>query len=204
MIQINKISQYDIGIIWSLVSLTEDNRICFRHNQKYFIESLTKYFKNNIYLQQRSKTKPDIQYVLKTNQLDIPSLMEYGWTERNSNIRNIPIMSDYKDFLRAYIEIHGVLNYAIRYRKDKTKYKKLRLRIYGNINLIKSINQILSINTSVTIKSLEILKNSKTSILNYQLLDEIKSIFLYLQGQPYCKEYWDDINEKLNNPIIDG
>ena len=128
-------------------------------------------------------------------------LYEMGWTERNSDIRNIPELVDFKGFLRAYIEIHSALDYSTRHKRDGSKYKSLRLRIYGNVALVEDINNILNKNASVGIKKVQNLKNEKTSILNYTSLEEIRKIYDYLYGEPCFDLFWDDFRYKLENPI---
>jgi len=142
------------------------------------------------------------QYVLKTNVFtpnDLP-----GWTERMAEQRNIPILTDYKDFLRAYFELHSRLDYCVAYRrKDKqSKYMKLRLRVYGNYILIQSINSILNEQCGVGSKKAQWTNlNEKTSYLAYTAYDEIIEIFNWLTGTPYCEEYWRDVDQKLKEPI---
>jgi hypothetical protein len=191
---------YTLGIIWSIGSF-QDNRFIFRHRNKYFLEQIQKYCNNNIYVQQG---RTDIQYVLKTTSFT-PSDFE-GWTERNSEQRNIPILDDYKDFLRVYFEIHSCLDYCTAYsnygRKNQKKYYKLRLRIYGNYILIQSINNILKQECKVNNKKVQHVNiNDKTTYLQYTFSKELTIIFNWLTGEPYCKKYWQDIDSKLKEPI---
>ena len=200
-ISIQQLLPYDIGILWALGSITDinQNRMSFRCKDKYFLERLSLYFNNKIYTQQiKNKT----QYVLKTSNVDLQSLYTIGWTERNSNIRDIPILNnnDYKNFLRSYIEIHSTLDYSTRYRRDGSKYKSLRLRIYGNCILIDSINKLLNKNANTNIKSIQMLKNNKTSILYYSSILEIQNIYTYIFDASYYDKYWNNINYKLQNP----
>ena len=101
------LTDYDKGIFWGLGSFVDsDGRFIFRHRQRYFIDRMKYYVHNEIYTQ---KNKGKVQYVLKTSDVDINSFIEHGWTERNAEQRNVPILDYYKDFLRGYIELHSAL-----------------------------------------------------------------------------------------------
>jgi len=189
---------YTLGIIWSIGSF-QDNRFVFRHQDKYFLEQIQKYCNNNIYKQVGTSGK--IQYVLKTISItpsDLP-----GWTERNSGQRDVPILDNYKDFLRAYFEIHSCLGYctAYRFKRKKEKYYKIRLRVYGNYVLIHSINNILSEECKVQSKSVQYVYNEKTAYIQFTALNEITAIYDWLTGEPYNSKYWQDVDYKLRNPV---
>ena len=196
------ISNYDLGIVWALGSKIEQSKFSFRHKEKYFIERLSLVFGNNVYSQKRVKDKSDVQFVLKPK-LNADELYSLGWSARNSEERELPILSDYKDFLRAYLEVHSSLDYSSRRRRSGGQYKSLRLRIYGNANIIAGINQIFSQEINVAIKKIQVLKNQKTAILYYHSLAEIQEIFDYIKGQPNFLKFWENVNEKLENPVID-
>ena len=190
---------YTLGIIWSIGSF-QDNRFVFRYSDRYFLEQIQKYCNNSIYEQVGTSDKT--QYVLKTASItpdDLP-----GWTERNSERRDIPMLDDYKDFMRAYFEIHSCLDYCTTYNnfsKNKEKYYRLRLRVYGNYILIQSVNNILAEQCRVKPKSIQYVHNNKTAYVQYTALDEITAIFNWLTGEPYNSKYWQDVDYKLRNPV---
>jgi DNA-binding CsgD family transcriptional regulator len=186
-INLATISPYLLGIIWGLGRYSEEGAMFFRHSNRYFLEQLQNLCDNEI---TEGYSRTGTQYKLKSVLFDIDQLKQIGWTERNADERDIPKLIDYKDFLRSYIEIHGYLS-------ENRNNKGLRLRIYGNIELIQSINEILSNNAKVRIKRLTISKNEKTAALSYQLINEIQSIFSYISGEPKYIEYWQAIEEKL-------
>lgn len=131
---------------------------------------------SNMYEQITSKG--NIQYVIKSCMFDIKSFIENGWTERKAKVRDIPPLEHYNDFLRTYIELHSSLDYSIRYsRNKKNKWKSLRFRIYGNWQLIDSVNSILNANIGVKLKTPQKASNEVTEILNYTSLKEIENIF---------------------------
>lgn len=118
-----EISNYQLGIIFAIGS-TSEGRMIFRHRNRYFLEQIQQLTGNKIYIQ-HSQTGP--QYAFKTQNINIDELKCYGWTKRNAEQRNVPMLNDYSDFLRAYIEIHSVLDYSVRYR---CKNKKINIKAY--------------------------------------------------------------------------
>lgn len=193
-------NEYQLGIIFAIGSISQ-GRMIFRHRDRYFLEQIQELTRNQIYEQQ---SRTGVQYVLKTRNIDIEDLKHSGWNERNAAERNVPILDDYSDFLRAYIEIHGCLDYSTRYRyRDKRdRYKALRLRIYGNHILISSINRILHEYVGVGLKSVQNVWNGKTACIYYASLKEIQSILYYISGEPCFDGFWKDADKKLRNPIM--
>ena len=192
----NNATTYQLGIIFSIGSYNkEDGRITFRHKDSYFLEQLQTLFPNNIYTQEVHSGK---QYAMKSH-VNIETLASINWNARNSYIRELPILENYKDFLRAYLEIHSRFDYCTTYSKNK-KYYRLRLRIYGNFNIIENINSILSVEVKVKKKSIYTTSNKKTSVLCYTNLEEIKEILRYLDGSPSNKLFWDNAYKCLKEP----
>lgn len=187
-------SEYQLGIFWGISSFS-DGRIVFRTKDIYFLNEINDKFNSTIYSQQH---KGSTQYVLKSCNIDIDSFKDNNWTERNATLRKLPILDNYKNFIRAYIELHSSLDYSIRHSK-KGKYKALRLRIYGNVYLLDEINHILSNNLNIGLKSLQDCNNKTTKVIYYQSFSEISKIYNYIYGNPYNENYWNEIKEKLNN-----
>ena len=138
--------------------------------------------------------------MLKTKHFDIEKLKAIGWTDRNASVRYLPRLNDYRDFMRAYIELHSSLDYSTRYRyrNRKEKYKALRLRIYGNKKLIGNLNTVLHIHVGVKLKAVQTLNNNKTAYITYTSLGEIENIFSYVNGSPCFK----DVYNKLDKPAF--
>ena len=199
------LTDYELGIFWGMGSYNQENNTAtFRETRKYFIEVMKNITNNDFYTQDGSKGKT--QYVLKSCLFDMDSFIENGWTERNSQIRDMPYLEGYKDFMRGYIEMHSGLSYNIRYGRNKRKkQKRLMFRIYGNYKLIDSINNILHEDVGVGKKTPQKTMNETTKILNYTSLKEIEEISNWLIGaaDQYCNEYWDELHYKLRNPIIE-
>lgn len=126
---------------------------------------------------------------------------------RNNDVRDMPILDDYRDFIRAYLELHGCLDYSVRYkRKDKSvKYKGLRLRIYGNFKLMENLNKVISRECGVKLKTVQGLgsyDNGKTSYLCYTSFEEIDKIYNWVFDVRCCEEYWDEVERKMRKPVI--
>lgn len=200
-IDITELSNYHLGILWSIGTYNQDEQsFTIRHKNKYFLEQLQPYFDSSIYPQ---KARTGTQYVLKTCLIDIEQLQNLGWTERNANQRDLPILEDYRDFLRAYIELHSSLDYCTGYKRKprNEKYYRLRLRIYGNKILIQSINRMLNKFVGVGSKKEQSTSNDKTFYIAYTSFEEIQSIYDWATGNLCCNEIWIDIDKKLKEPI---
>lgn len=198
------LSNYQLGIFWGIGSyIKKEDVVTFKDRRRHFVESMESITQNTMYEQLTSKG--NIQYVLKSYAFDIDSFKENCWSERQAEIRDVPVLDDYKDFLRSYIELHSSLDYSLRYsRNKKTKWKSLRLTIYGNWKLIDSINNILSSNVGVTLKTPQKASNKITKKLHFTSLKEIESIFNWLTDTKDCySEYWIDVDFKLRNPRLD-
>lgn len=198
------ISPYQLGILWSIGYYDKDKkRFVLRHKERYFLEQLQDMTSGNIYYQVNAGKE---QYVLMIHGFDIEQLRSMNWTERNADIRYLPVLDDYRDFLRAYLEIHSTLDYSTRYSKSKSKsskWKALRLRIYGNINLLEEINRVFHIEIKTPIRSLEIKPNRKTGILPYTSLPQIERIYRFIEEEPCHEAYWIDAYKKMRNPKIE-
>jgi hypothetical protein len=194
------LNDYILGIIFSIGYISR-GRLIFKNKNKYFLEQIQRICGNNIYKQ---KDKNNVQYVLSTKYFNIEKLKDIGWSSRNSDIRQLPRLKQYGDFLRAYIELHSRFDYCTRYKnkQKKIKYKSLRLRIYGNKILIREINKILNMDAGTTLKSPQNEKNNKTSCISYTSINEIKSIFRYIEENPCFDSFWKEIENKLIMPVI--
>ena len=128
------LSNYQLGILYSVGTyLPSEHRFVIRHKDKHYIDILTPVFKTNPYTQ---NSRTQIQYVLKSSTSQ--NLNPYNninnlsnWSSYNSEIKTIPILSDYKDFLRAYIEIHSTLDYSTRYKNKNINNIVNNLNLFG-------------------------------------------------------------------------
>lgn len=190
------IDAYILGIVWSISSVNPDGRIVFRHKEKYFIQCLQEYFGGTIYKQQ---ARTDTQYVLKFKRDDLLlELNEYDYSNRNNDQRIIPIIAD-DIFLQAYLEIHSKVDWQTAYSNNgKRKYKKVRIRVYGNSDLIDGINKLMHDFIGVELKSPQRCTNDTTKYLSYGSQKEIEMICnKFICVEKRFIEYWDKINRMI-------
>lgn len=70
------------------------------------------------------------------------------WVVKARNVNRLPILEEIrnrKDFFRAYIEIHGVLDINLVKGRSGERVKRLRLRIYGTEDVLEFINKSLPV-----------------------------------------------------------
>jgi len=199
-ISLDRILDYHLGIFWSIGSYSDETKqFIFVHRERYFLEQIELYFDSRIYAQE---ARTAIQYVLKTALLNVDALKKIGWTERNAEQRNVPLLNNYRNFLRAYFELHSSLDYCTSYNRKREKYYRLRLRVYGNEKLIISINNILHMNVETGLKALQLTKNNKTAIITYASYKEIQSIYNWLTGTPCNINFWENVDKLMQKPIL--
>lgn len=199
-------SEYQLGILFgcgSIVTEKGDEVLVIRHKDKYFLEQVQNLFIGNKLGYRKHNNKE--YYILKSKAFDYESLFKIGYKARNDSQRYLPILDKYNDFLRAYIELHGCWDYCTTHKRNKEKYYRLRLRIYGNYFLIDEINRILSEEVGVKFKSIQMVKsNNTTSYIAYTSLEEIYAIRKYLDNTPCNESYWNDVDIKIKNPRINS
>jgi len=196
---LNDMSNYDLGILWS-VGTYDGERFVVRHKDRYYPDRIAAYLGNTVYEQMRTHKPGDNDFVIKSSGINLKQLYGMGWTDRSDDVRHLPVLDDYMDFIRAYTEIHSSLDYSTRHSRYKTKYKSLRLRIYGNTELISDINRILTQSAGVSLKAPQVLDNNKTAVLYYQRAAEVRAVYDWLSGDPCNSSYWDDVKHKLDQP----
>lgn len=123
------------------------------------------------------------------------------WVIKARDISSVPKLLDIKnimDFCRAYIEIHGSLDLATVKDKKGNHYKKPRLRIYGNEEIISFLNCCLPVNK----KKIQYISNivddiyiGKTCVLYYQSTKEILNILRWINGTPRNERVWNKWKE---------
>lgn len=167
------IDDYSRGIIWATAYLAKENGkqyIFARNIDKWPIEYLAKKAGVNVYQGKSGKNCAKCRKIT-----EFPKLNE---------------ISNKSDFLRGYIEIHGIIDIW----KNKKKKEKLRLRIYGNTEIINYINN----NLPAENKKVQHIKNiidkkyiGETEALYYQSQTEIPNILGWLNGTPRNEKVWD-------------
>lgn len=171
-----EIDDYAIGIIYATSYLAKENGeeyVFARNKDSWYIKYLANISKKTMYFS-------DEKYCVKCK--NIPG------------IPDIDTVISKKDFMRAYIEIHGIL--------DLQKGKHLRLRIYGKYGIIKYINS----NLPAVEKKIQTIKNKidggyigETSAIYYQSQSEILDILEWLDGNPKNEKVWRKWNELITS-----
>lgn len=119
------------------------------------------------------------------------------WVVKCRNISELPTLHNIKsltDFCRAYIEIHGCIDLANAKDRKGNPIKRLRLRIYGNAEILSFINKSLPAKE----KKMQHIKNTveekyvgETFALYYQSQEEILEILKWIDGSPKNISVWD-------------
>ena len=184
---------YTLGILWGCGQYSE-NRMIVRHSQRYFVEQIQAIFGRTIYEQIGTSGKK--QYVLKFRMPE-SCLLDWGWSPRNAKVRHIPAGSD-AEFLRAYLEMHSSVSWQTAYtRRDRKKYRKVRLRVYGNFDLINEINLLISEVCGVSLKTPQKTEGETTTYLSFASQQELSQIYDTLHRQPCYDSFWKKYFEMM-------
>lgn len=119
------------------------------------------------------------------------------WVIKARDIQVLPQLSEIAspaDFIRAYIEIHSVLDLSSRKSRSGERYKAPRLRIYGNEEILEYIQK----NVPAGKKAVQTITNrvgakykGETRAVYYQLKSEIIDILKWIDGNPRNEKVWD-------------
>lgn len=119
------------------------------------------------------------------------------WVVKARNIHSLPELEEIKqkaDFIRAYVEIHGMIDsYMVKGRKGSYS-ERLRLRIFGKEKILHMINITLPARE----KKIQHIKNAvgdsyygRTCALNYQSRKEIMDILEWMDGPQKNIKIWE-------------
>lgn len=166
---------YEAGIAYSTGSLITDNDrryLVVRNVDRHYCDCIGAISKYKVY---PVHTSERLSYTIKARDI--------------STVPAIDQISNVRDFCRALIEIRGVVDAVTRRRKNRTPYKQLRLRVYGDSQVLTWLNQVLPAKE----KSLQHVKTNigSTCALYYQSKAEIVHILEWLDGQPKNQKIWD-------------
>ena len=126
------------------------------------------------------------------------------WCVKARNINAFPDLKNLKnanDFCRAYIELHGLVDLKTAIRRDGTRFKTPRLRIYGNEKVVSYINSVLPAKEKriqSIINKVDGIYTGKTSALYYQSKAEIINILEWINGEPKNQTVWNEWYNTLN------
>ena len=118
------------------------------------------------------------------------------WCIKARSIKSLPALSEIvnkNDFIRAYMELHSMIDLMNAKDRNGNRIKRLRLRIYGNEEILSFINESLPAKT----KKIQYIKNKvdknyigETFCLYYQSKKEIFAILNWIDGTQKNKEVW--------------
>lgn len=172
------ICPYVLGILWAIGRYDAENEIfILRHQNSYFLEVLKNYFGSDakVFFLKRF-------YVLKLAKycFAIETLIQLGWSARNSHDRVYPSINSHRDFIRGYFEIHGRISKVnLRHKSGRVQTQK-RMRIFGNETFIQSLNEIISFELGISERKLEHTQVEHSKTLAYYKLEDIKAVFDWL------------------------
>lgn len=197
---------YVLGILWSTGGLIEDRYDYFilRHRDRYFLDTVRESLglQGTIFLGS-SRTGP--QYKLKVFHFDLGYMESLGWQSRQNEQRNYPSIPEHPGFIRAYLEIHSILDTITVRKYDRPPRTGPRLRIYGNRLFLEQLSQVLVTEIGVGLKKVQKATNFSvpSGILYYQSRAELLRIYHYLYSpNPLC--YHPTYRENFNTLLQKG
>ena len=176
-------TDYGLGIVFGTGYIAEENKKKYavvRNLDSYYAKTLEK---ETAYRAYESKNK-------------INRDGKAQWCIKIRNISELPLyleIENKQDFIRAYMELHAMLD--LRNAKDRrgNQIKRLRLRIFGNEKIISWINNTLPAKT----KKVQHIKNivdshyiGETCCIYYQSEPEILNILKWIDGKPKNENVW--------------
>ena len=193
---------YGMGIIWACGTMPgNDGRLLVRHRDKHYPDHIARLTGNKVY-RQESRTGP--VWAVKISTLRLYDLLQQGWTQRTVKLRHLPPMVDYRAFIRAWVETHGVLDYSTRHRKDGTWCKRLRLRVIGGQALMSGIVAVVAAGAGVANKTVETVRDEQTGLITYTAYTEIAAILSWLSGDPCNATWWAAAYDRMAVPELNA
>lgn len=193
---------YVLGILWSLGVYREEEGKYFelRYKSPYHLDIVAKYYSITDGVKPGQNSRGGDQYSLILPRFEIASLLDMGWAEWRSKERSYPIGDiDHASFLRAYFEIHAVMDYQRRRQRNSTITTSVRLRVYGNHGFIEQVNDVLYSQLNIPRHRVQTSVNG-TAYLILTDLSQIETIIDYIDGQPKDAEWWDRVEKHLSTP----
>lgn len=163
---------YILGILWGTMGQSDEG-YWLRHQDRWYIDTARAVLGIEPEPQEvrsRSGLQCRLKIVSARDVRTIENLLRaHGWTARKAPVRPYPSGSlDDRGFIRAWVELHGVLDVRRAKRRDGSRYPQRRLRIYGNWALLEEMNYILSAATGLNPRTLQRTSNKITKALYYQ------------------------------------
>lgn len=177
-------TDYSLGIAYGTGYIAKENGKKF-----LFVRNLDPYYSKTIESEVPYKSYPSRHNIDRDGKLQ--------WCIKVRSISKLPKFSEIyniHNFIRAYMELHSIIDLMNTKDRKGNKIKKLRLRIYGNEEIITWIN----VNLPANKKKIQHIKNivdtdyiGETCCIYYQSKQEILSIINWIDGQPRNEKVWN-------------
>lgn len=191
---------YVIGILWAIGRYAEEEgaRYFFlRHKARFFLDVV----KDELGVTADVYTvthKGQLQHRLKAHGYDTARELEHlGWQPRWAEERDYPGITDHRDFIRAYLEIHAAAD-IMTIRKRGRARRNPRLRIYGNRTFLQELTEVLAAQVGTHVKTVQKATNQSevSGILYYSSMVELENIFSYIY-RPGTKNVYRKFHDKF-------
>lgn len=185
-------TDYSIAIAYGTGYIAKEGK-----NEFLFIRNLDPYYAKII--------ESEVQYSAYESKHNIDRDGKPQWCIKVRDIHELPSLSEIKnisDFIRAYMEIHSIIDLMNVKNRNGDKISKLRLRIYGNEEVISWINNNLPANK----KKIQYIRNiieanyvGETCCIYYQSSREIFNILDWIDGTPKNEKVWSKWKEIIDS-----
>lgn len=175
-------TDYSIGIAYGTGYIAKEEErefLCVRNLDPYYLKII----------------ENEVPYKAYESKHNINRDGKPQWCIKVRNIASLPNLSEIKnkqDFIRAYMEIHSIID-LMNVKDKNNRIRKLRLRIYGNEEIISWISENIPANR----KKIQYIKNiveskyiGKTCCIYYQSSTEIFNILEWINGKPRNEKIW--------------
>lgn len=176
-------TDYSWGIAYGTGYITMENE-----SNYLFVRNLDPYYSKTI--------ESEVPYKAYPSWYNIDRDGRPQWCIKAKGISKLPNLSEIynvQDFIRAYMELHSVLDLMNVKTRKGNKVKKLRLRIYGNEEIISWIN----CNLPARKKKIQHIRYKvdsnyigETCCIYYQSCSEISDILDWIDGNPKNINVW--------------
>lgn len=183
-------NDYINGIAYGTGYIAKENGDTF-----LFVRNLDPYYAKTI-----EKVVPYKAYESKSN-LERDGRPQ--WCIKARSIKSLPDLSEIvskNDFIRAYMELHAIIDLMNAKNRSGDKIKRLRLRIYGKEEILALINESLPAKAKkIQHIQTKVDRNytGETCCLYYQSKKEIVDILNWIDGEPKNEKVWHSWNKTM-------
>lgn len=184
-------TDYSIGIAYGTGYIAKENGKEF-----LFVRNLDPYYPKTI--------EAEVPYKAYESKHNMSRDGKVQWCIKARNISKLPEFSEIsnpQDFIRAYMELHSTIDFINVKNRNNSKIPKLRLRIYGNEEVISWINEVVPANK----KKIQYIRNildsnyvGETCCIYYQSSKEICNILDWIDGTPKNDKIWNKWEQMIN------